>query len=131
MEDAPIISFTGYNWHFESPERRERYFKWSEGLYIPFQFKNPGLLEFSRYEVVKKNPDYPENITFRHLTDQGANDFIIKNQENSDIMRDMRSSWRTEWIWGGTYRLAKGSRRDVASPGKAHITTQIVNAPLR
>ena len=58
MENAPIVYFAGLNWHFESPERRERYFKWSEGLYIPFHMKNPGMLAYDRYQIVKTNPDY-------------------------------------------------------------------------
>ena len=61
MEDAPIVNLAGLNWHFESEERRERYYKWSDGLYIPFSMNNPGLHEYSRYQIVKKNPEYPEN----------------------------------------------------------------------
>lgn len=130
MENLPFISLTGYNRHFESPERRERYFKWSESVYIPFRMKNPGLLEYSRYQMMKGNPDYPEGITIQHFTNQSSYDFRVKNQENVDVTRDMRTSWGTEWIWIGLYRLVKSARRDIALPGKTRTTTQIVNAPL-
>jgi hypothetical protein len=42
----------------------------------------------------------------------------------------MRTSWGTEWIWIGLYRLVKAARRDIALPGKTRTAAQIVNAPL-
>jgi len=110
-------------------EKRERYFKWSEAVYVPFRMKNPGLMEYSRYEILKKNPDYPENIAIQHYLNQNAYDFRVNSQQDTDVTRDMRTGWGTEWIWGSILRLMKSARRDTAIVGRSR-TTQIINAPL-
>jgi hypothetical protein len=130
MENIPLISLVGFNYRFESAERRERYFKWSEAVYIPFRLKNPGMMEYSRYQIIEKNPDYPEGLTLQHFTNQTAYNFRLQNPENVDVTRDMRTGWGTEWLWYGLYRLLKTARRDTALPGKPNAATQIVNAPL-
>ena len=112
MENAPHINIAGNN---VPPELSEKFYKWYEGAYAALWLKIPGLSGLDRYQIVKKNIDYPGNISIYHHKNRNALMEFLNDETRLALVKDQQTTfYRIERVWHDGFALTRSFRNDVS-----------------
>ena len=133
MENAPAISVSFLNIApGADDEIVKRYHKWITEVYHPMQMKIAGIIGIDRYEIVRKNPEYPSICSIHHFENIAAYENYVKTPEGQAVREDLETWVKRgvrEGIWSVVYELVQ-SFRDVAVSMGGKKDTRIENAPI-
>jgi hypothetical protein len=133
MENAPVININFLNIApGADDEIVKRYHKWITEVYHTMQMKIAGITGIDRYEIVRKNPEYPSICTIIHLKNIAAYENVVKTSEVQAVVEDLKTWVKRairEGIWSVIYELVQSFRPITVSSG-GERDTRIENAPI-
>ena len=133
MENAPVINMNFLNIApGADDEIVKRYHKWVTEVYHPMQMKFAVITGIDRYEIVRKNPEYPSICSIHHFENIAAYENYVKNPEGQAVVEDLKTWVKRgvrEVIWSVVYELVQ-SFRDVTVSTGGKKDTRIENAPI-
>lgn len=124
MELSPHIVVSSQN---VPPDIKEKFYKWYDEVYASLYLKIPGVNALDRYEIIKKNIEYPENIAIYHHENRNTLVEFARNETRLDLAKDMQTTfYRVERSWFDAYVLV----RSFSSTLPATESTIVNDAPV-
>jgi hypothetical protein len=112
MENTPVISFTGFRLP-DDTEAVKRVRDWVNAAHRPLRRQSPWWLDVHRYDIVKKNPAYPDRISvwhFNSLDDYEKNLIDPAWKAATDDERGLRTKYGYQTLWYPVYELQTSFR---------------------
>lgn len=110
----------------------ERYVKWMLDVYGPMLTNIPEVAWIDGYQIVRENPEYPDNVSVQHYKTLKGWRAYATSSEGATIQKET-TSWIergiAEAIWAPAYALVQSFRSKPAF-SKSNEDTRIENASI-
>jgi hypothetical protein len=132
MENAPILYLSGSKYP-DNPEAAQRIRNWRNSAYLPLSHQDPWWTNNYFYEIVKKNPGYPDTLSAWYYPNMTARE-KSSNDPARVAYRDDQSSlfskYGATFVWTTFYELKMGFRSGAYFAPKSKENFTADRAPI-